>query len=93
MELMSLEELISSGRVFVLLGVIVIVAFAIRWFINEANGTNYYNKYPVAKAMDEMAASGELKDKDIMDAMSNIDYVASKKGQSEQFKTNIRSQS
>ena len=92
MELISLEEFISSGRIYVVLLAVVVVSFMFRVYFNVKNGAYYYNQYPMAKAMDEMAKTGELKDKDIVDAIRNIDDSASKEERSAQFKTNIHSQ-
>jgi len=86
MEVITLEEFVTSGRVYVLLGAILVVGFVIRWYINAASGANYYERYPTAKAMDELAASGELKDKDIMSALRNIDCTTPKNEQTNQFK-------
>ncbi|MEE9339751.1 MAG: hypothetical protein V3U87_16895 [Methylococcaceae bacterium] len=66
----------------------------IRWFINEANGNNYYRKYPVAKTMDNMAKNRELKSltpDDIDSAIMSIDRTSAKENQALQIEEYLRS--
>jgi uncharacterized ion transporter superfamily protein YfcC len=93
-ELLTLEELISSPQALYLLFILVVMVFVIRWFINEANGNNYYRKYPVAKSMDNMAKNGELKSltsDDINSAIMSIDHTSAKEEQALQFEEYLRS--
>ena len=93
MEIVTFSEFLNSWRVLYLIGVIIFLAVVIRWLINEANGSNYYKRYPIAKAMDEMTVSGELKDKtpdDIMNAMTSINLNTDKETQVRQFKESIK---
>jgi hypothetical protein len=92
METISLDEFIHSGRALYLLLLLVIFFFAGRWYYNQASGRNYYKNYPVAKVIDDLAVSGELKGKDITKAISDIDLDASPQFQAGQFIQNIKKQ-
>lgn len=67
--------------------VIGILLRAIRYLIDEWTGRNYYDKYPVAKAMDEMAKNSDpaYSYDNVMKSMSEIDFDKPKEQQVNQF--------
>ncbi|MEY8198540.1 MAG: hypothetical protein RPS47_04810 [Colwellia sp.] len=91
---MGIGTIIEDWSVVVLLVLIGIsgTILGITWLYNESTGKNYYRKYPIAKAMDDMAKNGELRGKDIQKAINSIDLRSSKSGQVEQFILNIQKQ-
>lgn len=72
--------------------VIVLAGLALKWLYNEVTGKNYYKKYPIGKAMDDLAKSGELKGKDVTKAIMEVDHSANRQFQAGQFTQNIRNQ-
>lgn len=92
MEIISLETFIFSWRLPALI-LIAIIGFRFwGWLERERKGENIDKKYPLAQAMDELARSGELEDKDVNAAILSIDPSTPKDIQVLQFKQNIQSQ-
>lgn len=69
-----------------------LLVISIKWLYDEATGKNYYKKYPIAKALDVLSESGELKGKDITLAIMEVDPSANSQSQLRQFTQNIRKQ-
>ena len=92
MDPLSVSDILSGERGLYLLVFALAVLAAIKWLYDEWTGANYYRRYPIAKAMDELMNNGEMRGKDIMKALRAIDLAASKKIQAQQFVEHIRSQ-
>ena len=93
MEVVTFNEFVSGWRILYLLVVVLTIVAIGRWFYNNvATGKCYYKRYPIAKAIDDLAKSGELKGKNIDSALSTINRNASREFQSGQFTQNIRKQ-
>lgn len=86
MELNAIFEFIVSWKYLILTLMMIATAY---WLYNNLSGRSYYKKYPIAKVMDELAASGELNEEDISKAISDIDFDESRQFQAGQFKQNI----
>ena len=89
MELDSIFEFVISWKFLILTLMVVATAY---WLYNNISGRCYYKKYPIAKVIDDLAASGELKEKDISKAISDTDLDESRQFQAGQFKQNIKNQ-
>ena len=92
MELEEVYEFIISWKALTIVLIMAIVFATAYWIYNELSGRNYYKKFPIAKAIDDLAVSGELKGKDISKAITDIDLDASSQFQAGQFTQNIKKQ-
>jgi hypothetical protein len=88
----AVYEFIVSWKALTIFLIMAMVFATSYWIYSELSGRNYYKKYPIAKAIDDLAVSGELKGKDISKAITDIDLDASPQFQAGQFTQNIKKQ-
>lgn len=92
MELEAIYEFIVNWKALTIVLIMATVLATAYWIYSELSGRNYYKKYPIAKAIDDLAVSGELKGKDISKAITDINLDASPQFQAGQFTQNIKKQ-
>jgi hypothetical protein len=92
MELEALYQFIISWKALTIALIMTVLFATAYWLYSELSGRNYYKKYPIAKAIDDLAVSGELKGKDITKAISDIDLDATPQFQAGQFTQKIKKQ-